>query len=111
MKANIMSSLQFELTDNFKKEVQKRIPDGIKEVWLYHFEMVWIGHGHYKYELLVIIDEAKQIFTWETNASDMYDFWKGAERTRKVIDFEKNRVLSLLEQYQDELYELRNSKL
>jgi hypothetical protein len=110
MKANIISSLGFKLTENFKKEVQKRIPDGIQEVWLFNFEIKWKGYGQYSYRLLIQLDDIHEVFKWETNDSRSYDFWKGAERNREIDNFEKRRILSLLEQYQDEMHAIVNNK-
>jgi hypothetical protein len=110
MKAYIISTLGFKLTENFRKEVQKRIPDGIQEVWLCSFEMKWKGYGQYSYRLLIELDGITNVFAWETNDSMSYDFWKGAERNREIDNFEKRRTLSLLEQYQDEMHAIVNNK-
>jgi hypothetical protein len=109
MKAYIISTLGFKLTENFRKEVQKRIPDGIQEVWLCSFAIRRKGYGQYEYRLLIELDSKTEVFTWETNDSRSYDFWKGAERNREIDNFEKRRILSLLEQYQDEMHEIVNN--
>jgi hypothetical protein len=103
MKANIISSLGFKLTDNFKTNLRKLLPDNVSEVWLFDFGMKWKGFGLYSYYLSVEINEEKLYFTYENTDSESYDFWKGAERNREIDNFEKRRILSLFEQYQDEL--------
>lgn len=105
MKTNISSLLNFKLTENFKKELRKLIPNGIKKVWLHNFDMKWKGHGQYVYVLDIEVDAEKMSFKWETNDSESYDFWKGAQRSISIDNFEKRRILSLFEQYQDELWE------
>lgn len=111
MKANLTSSLLFDTTENFKKEVLKRIPSGIKEVWLFDCGMNWKGRGNYEYYLTIDIDGSREVFKRSTNDSMAYDFYKGEDRNRNIDNFEKRIVLSLLEDYQDELNEIVNNKL
>ena len=103
MKAEILSNLHFPLTANFKKELNKLIPIGIKEIYLSTFVMSWEGYGKYEYRLCLEIDNKMTVFRWETTDSESYDYWKGAERNKMIDDFEKRKILSLFEQYQDEL--------
>lgn len=106
MKAIILSGLHFKMSKNFEKEVQKLIPEGIKEVCIYAFQMKWKGYGQYDYSLRLTIDGEDKEFKWHTNDSQSYDFWKNRERDTLLNNFEKRRILSLLEQYQDELNEM-----
>lgn len=110
MKTHITSNLHFECTENFKNELRKRIPNNIKDVWLTSFQMDWLGYGSYVYHLRLSIDYKEFSFKWQTNDSESYDFWKGAERNREIDNFEKRRILSLFEQYQDEINEFSENK-
>jgi hypothetical protein len=110
MKAHITSKLHFVCTENFKKELGKLIPNNIKDVWLISFKMEWLGYGSYIYHLRLAIDDKEFNFKYHTNDSESYDFWKRSERNKRVNDFEKRRILSLFEHYQDEINEFSENK-
>jgi len=103
---DILNGLPMKQSENFKKNVFKALPAGVKSIYLISVGMTIVGRGAYIYFLHLEINDERITLTIRTNTAPDYDDFMDLEfGTRTFENWCKATTLKILDRHCETLGE------